>query len=374
MSVVSFLWDYIIPFLFVLTVLVFVHELGHYLVARYNRVRVEVFSIGFGPEIFGWTDSVDTRWKIGAIPLGGYVKMFGEVDGGEGEDTPVLTPEEKAVSFSHKRLGQRTAIVAAGPIANFLFAMVVLAALFNFVGIPSDYLAGVGEVQPDSAAAESGFKSGDLVIEIDGKKIKYFRELRQMVLVKAGIPMEFVVIREEKHLTLFVVPKAVETEDEEGRKIQVGLLGIRLDPNRVEFERQDPLAATWQAVEAPFLLTKRIFSYLGEMIVGDRDAKGLGGPIRIAQESGNQAKGGAYMFFFFMATLSINLGLINLFPIPMLDGGHLAFYVAEAVRGRPLGPKVQEYSFRFGLILLLLLMIFVTRNDLIQFSAFEFLK
>jgi regulator of sigma E protease len=368
------LWDYIIPFLFILTVLVFVHEMGHYWIARRNRVRVEVFSIGFGPEIYGWTDKLGTRWKISAVPLGGYVKMFGENEAMTADDEGVtLTPEEKAVSFHHKTLAQRSAVVAAGPVANFLFAIVLLAALFSIAGSPAP-LAGVGSIQAESAAAEAGIRKGDRILRINDEEVRWFEDLRRIISANPGALLDIVVLREDTELLLKVTPKPHTETDETGALRQIGRLGVTPDPAQIEYERHDPLVATWLAVKRTYGLTTQILSALGQIIAGTRTTEELGGPLRIAQLSGEMAQGGWINLIFFMAALSVNLGLINLFPIPMLDGGHLIFYVAEGIRGRPLGPRVQEYGFRFGLILVLLLMVFATWNDLVQLKVFEFIR
>ncbi len=374
MDVLSSLWDWIVPFLVVLTVLVFVHELGHYWVARRNKVRVEVFSIGFGPEIFGWTDRHDTRWKFSAVPLGGYVKMFGEHDFEDEAEQKPMTPEETAVSFHHKRLGQRAAIVAAGPAANFLFAFVLLMGLFYLVGIPRP-LAGVGSVQEDSAAAEAGFESGDLVLRIQDEPITWFEDLRLFVRDRPDQALRFDIRRGDQEVSLTATPRAMTVEEEEGQgSRRIGLLGVMHDPSQVGYVSVGPFAAMAAAGERTLGLTTQILSALGEIITGSRSADELGGPIRIAQISGQVAQGGLINLIFFMAALSVNLGLINLFPIPMLDGGHLAFYAAEAVRGRPLGRRFQEYGFRFGLILVLLLMVFATWNDLVSLEVVDFFR
>ncbi len=372
MEYANFVWDYVIVFLLVLTVVVFVHELGHYYLARRNGVKVEVFSVGFGPEITGWNDKHGTRWKISAVPLGGYVKMFGEYDFDEDEDgekRPPMTPEEEAVSFHHKTVGQRAAIVAAGPFANFAFSMVVLALLFSAVGTPAP-LAGVGEVVEGTAAAEAGFKAKDRIVAIDGEPIKWFDDLRRIVSAAPGRKMEFRVERSEDEIVLFATPKEHVDEDT-GETI--GLLGVRPDVDQVDYEQRDPFSASWLAVERTFGLATQIFSYLGQIITGEQSADKLGGPLRIAKVTGEMAQGGLIHLISFTAALSINLGLINLFPIPLLDGGHLVFYGAEALRGRPLPAKAQEYGLRMGLILVLLLMIFATWNDLADLKVFEFL-
>ncbi len=375
MSILGFTWYYVILFLFVLTVLVYVHEWGHYWVARRNNVRVEVFSIGFGPEIYGWTNSVGTRWKISAIPLGGYVKMFGQSDLPEDDDEEVqpLTPEEEEVSFQHKTLSQRAAIVVAGPLANFILAIVLFAVLLMVFGAPRHY-AGVGKVLPDSAAAEAGFQIGDRILSINDEPVTWFSDLVNIVRVNPGKSLRITVRRGGEEMTLAAVPKAQVRTDEDGKTVEIGMLGVGYDPEQAQYERKNPLEATWVGVQQTVTLTGNILSYLGQLIVGRGDPKELGGPLRIAQLSGQMAKGGIDNLIFFMAALSVNLGLINLFPIPLLDGGHLLFLAAEAIRGRPLGPQAQEYGFRFGLILVLILMVFATWNDLVHLRVIEFIR
>ncbi|MDP6109962.1 MAG: RIP metalloprotease RseP [Rhodospirillales bacterium] len=373
-SILGFTWYYIILFLFVLTVLVYVHEWGHYWVAKRNNVKIEVFSIGFGPEIYGWTNSAGTRWKISAIPLGGYVKMLGQSDLPEdAEDERPLTEEEKAVSFQFKTIGQRVAIVFAGPAANFLLAVVLFAGLIMTVGTPKHY-AGVGNIMPDSAAAEAEFEVGDRILSINGEPVTWFSDLVRIVSSQPGVPLKITLRRGDQELTLAATPKPHQRTDKDGKTVEVGLLGVRYDPEQALYERQNPLYASWLGVRQTVALTANIFSYLGEMISGKRGAEDLGGPLRIAKLSGQMAQGGFDNLIFFMAALSVNLGLINLFPIPLLDGGHLLFFAAEAIRGRPLGERAQEYGFRFGLILVLILMVFATWNDLVHLRVIEFIK
>ncbi|PIW25972.1 MAG: RIP metalloprotease RseP [Rhodospirillales bacterium CG15_BIG_FIL_POST_REV_8_21_14_020_66_15] len=364
MNIVDFAFNYVVVFLVVLTILVFVHEWGHYWVARRAGVRVEVFSIGFGPEIYGWTDKHDTRWKISAIPLGGYVKMFGEADMGweEEEEAEPLPPEEKAVSFHHKKLWQRSAIVAAGPIANFVFASVLVALLAGIVGTARP-LAAVGEVQPGSAAAAAQLQAGDRIAAIDGQPIKWFEDLRRIVSAKPGVPLSMEILRGAETLTVTVTPRSHVLKD---AKAPVGLLGVRFDPQAVEYERQGPVEAVSTGVGYTVDMVARIFGVLGEMIAGHRSAEELGGPLRIAQLSGDIAQLGFKELVLFMAALSVNLGLINLFPVPVLDGGRLVFYAAEGLRGRPVAPKIEEYGMRLGLALVLFLVVFVTWNDITQ--------
>ena len=376
MELIGLVWDYIVPFLFVLTILVFVHELGHYWVARRVGVRIEVFSVGFGRELFGWTDSKGTRWKISLIPLGGYVKMFGEdtstVD--EKGDERLLTEAEREVSFAHKSVGRRAAIVAAGPAANFVLAIVLFAILFGAVGSPR-LLPFVATVQQGTAAEEAGFLPGDRVLSVDGEPIEWFDDLRRVIAENPGQRVEIAVRRDGEEIFLAATPRASEEPGPDGIVRRIGKLGVAADASKVERVRYGPGQAVWRAAEATVSMSVRILDYLGQVIVGDMPASEMGGPIRIAQMSGEVAQGGFINLLNFMAVLSINLGLINLFPVPMLDGGHLVFFMAEALRGKPLTQRFQEYGFRFGLILVFLLMIFVTWNDLVHhLKVFEFLK
>jgi regulator of sigma E protease len=365
---------YIVPFLIILTVLVFVHEFGHFLIARWNGVRVEVFSIGFGPEVFGWWDRTGTRWKFSTIPLGGYVKMFGDSDASSGLPVPGLArlaPAEREVSFHYKRLGQRAAIVAAGPAANFLFAVAVLAILFTTYGQPFTP-AEVGQVQPGSAAEQGGIQPGDVIRSIDGSTVHRFEDVQQVVRLNPGVPMSIVVSRDGQEQTLRVTPSQTELTDRFGNHYQIGLLGIAR--SGMEYVKRDPATAIIQAGAETWNLSVSTLKAIWQIIIGTRATDELGGPLRIAQMSGEVAQGGVVAVLWFMAVLSINLGLINLFPVPVLDGGHLLFYAAEALRGKPLGQRAQEYGFRIGLALVLTLMVFATWNDLVHLRIVEFVK
>ncbi len=365
MEVFAGLWNYVLPFLIVLTVLVFVHELGHYWVARRNGVRIETFSIGFGPELFGWHDRAGTRWKLSAIPLGGYVKFFGDADAISmpGAEIPAMTPEERAVSFHHKRLGQRAAIVAAGPVANFVFAIVVSAALYVLIGQPFTPPV-VGGVMPGSAAEKAGFQAGDRIVRINGEQISRFEDIQRIVQLDLDQPLQVTVQRAGQDVGLTAVPSIIEETDRLGNKVRLARLGIR--GGGMEYIRRGPGEALGQAVIEVYNQTTGTLKALGQIVTGHRSSDELGGPLRIAQMSGEVAKGGVANLFAFMAFLSINLGLINLFPVPVLDGGHLLFYIFEGLRGRPLGPRAQEYGFRIGMVLVFSLMILATWNDLVH--------
>lgn len=373
MEFLTFILTYVIPFLVVLTVLVFVHEMGHFLVARWNGVRVEVFSVGFGREIFGWTDRAQTRWKISMIPLGGYVKMFGDANAASqpSGDVAELSEEERKVSFHSKRLDQRMWIVAAGPLANFLFSMIIMIGLFSTVGQRFTPPV-IGEVVPESAAEAAGLLPNDRFVELNGTAIERFEEVQRMVQTRGGEEISIVVLRGEERVALTAVPRVSELTDNFGNQQKIGLLGVTR--SGVEYVRHDPLTAVWRAGQETLDLSLSTLKFLGQMIVGTRSADQLGGPLRIAQMSGYFAELGLVPMLGFMAMLSISLGLINLFPIPMLDGGHLLFYAIEFVRGRPLGERAQEYGFRVGIALVLSLMLFVVVNDLIQLEVFDFLK
>jgi regulator of sigma E protease len=361
-----------VSFIFILGVIVFVHELGHYIVARYNDVRVEVFSIGFGRELFGWNDSSGTRWKVSLLPLGGYVKMFGDADAASTPSGEVseMTPDERRVSFHHKRLGQRTAIILAGPLANFVLAVVILAGLFATVGqriTPAE----ISMVTPGSAAEAAGMRAGDTVLRIDGREIDRFETLQQVVRENRGLPMRFVVRRDGAEVEIMVTPRLVEITDNFGNTHRFGRIGV--GRSGVTFVRHDPLTAVWAAIEETAWLTGATLRAVAQIIVGTRSADELGGPIFIAQVAGQAAETGIVMVFWFMAVLSVNLGLINLFPIPLLDGGHLLFYAFEAIRGKPLGQRAQMFGFRIGIAMVLTLMVFVTWQDLVRIRVFDFL-
>jgi regulator of sigma E protease len=364
---------WIIPFLFVLSVVVFFHELGHFLVARWCGVRVLVFSIGFGPELIGFNDRHGTRWKISAVPLGGYVKFFGDENAASVPDeaaVAAMTPAEQRESFFHQPVGRRAAIVVAGPVANFVLAILVFAAVFMTFGkqITS---ARVDSVQPDSAAAAAGFQPGDLVVAIDGRPIESFTDMQRIVGASAGRTLEITVDRGGVRTTLKAVPALREVKDSFGNVHRIGVLGISrsMAPGDIRTERVPPHTALIMGVEETWFVVERTMSYLAGVIVGRESADQLGGPIRIAQVSGQVASVGLVALIHLAAVLSVSIGLLNLFPIPLLDGGHLLFYAIEAIRGRPLSERAQELGFRIGLAIVLMLMIFATFNDILRLTS-----
>ena len=364
---------YIIPFLFVLTIVVFFHELGHFLVARWAGVKVLTFSLGFGPELFGFNDRHGTRWKLSAIPLGGYVKFFGddsEASTPSADALRTMTDDERSVSFHHKKVGPRAAIVAAGPIANFLLAIVIFAALFTFFGKPSQ-TARVDSVQENSAAATAGFKPGDVVRAIDGDAIESFTDMQRIVSTKAGTPLVFTIKRGDELVTLNGTPQLREVKDTFGNVHRVGILGITRAnaPGDTVTKPVNPATAVWLGVKETWFVVDRTISYIGGIFTGRENADQVGGPIRIAQISGQVATIGLSALIHLAAVLSVSIGLLNLFPVPLLDGGHLLFYAVEAIRGKPLSERSQELGFRVGLALVLMLMLFATYNDILHLAA-----
>ncbi len=357
-------------FLAVLTVLVFVHEWGHYFIARKNGVKVDVFSIGFGPEIFGWNDANGTRWKISWIPLGGYVKFFGDLNAASapGEAVQHMTAEEKAVAFHHKSLGQRAAIVAAGPVTNFLFAILIYIALYLAIGVPFTP-ATLTEVTPDSAAQEAGFLPGDTIIRIEDKEIDRFEKLTDIIRMNPGKTMEFGVLRDGAETILTATPRERFLEDRFGNQYAYGFLGVAPGPR--EIKDVGPFEAGYESVGKTIDTVQLMLVSIGQIIMGVRSVKEMGGPLRIAQISGETASRSAIDLVLFVALVSINLGLVNLFPIPMLDGGHLLFYGIEAVRRRPLSLRAQEMSFMAGLAVVLTLFVFLTIQDLNAFKVWD---
>lgn len=339
-------------FVVVLGVLVFIHEMGHYLAARWRGVHVEVFSIGFGRAIRSWTDKRGCEWRLSWLPLGGYVKLHGQ----EGPDD--ATPEQRAAwragqTFHEKPVRDRAIVVAAGPAANFLLAILLFGGLYMTVGQPQPS-ANIGVVTAGSAAERAGLRTGDRILSLDGNPIDRFEQVQAHIRPRAGQPVQVLVRRDGLETTLTATPSAGPD--------QAGLLGI--GGGAPEFRRMNPVSGLVAGAVQTWDVTAQTVVALGQMITGRRGLEELGGPLRIAQISGQAAQLGIVSMVSFIAVLSVNLGLMNLFPIPMLDGGHLIFYAVEAIRGRPAQPRVMEYSFRAGFALLMALFVFATWNDI----------
>ena len=364
---------YLIPFLFVLTLVVFFHELGHFLVARWCGIRVLVFSIGFGPELVGFYDRYGTRWKISAVPLGGYVKFLGDENAASAPDrhaVDALSESEKREAFISQGVAARAAVVAAGPIANFILAIVIFAAIFALFGKQSTS-ARVDSVQAGSAAEKAGFQKGDLVLSIDGTTIESFSDMQRIVSASAGATLTVEVERGGVHQTIKAVPDLKEVKDGFGNKHRMGVLGISRSmlPGDIKVEKVNPLRAVVMGAQETWFVVHRTLAYIGGIFAGREDADQLGGPIRIAQVSGQVATAGFVPLLHLAGVLSVSIGLLNLFPIPLLDGGHLLFYLVEAVRGRPLSERAQEVGFRIGLAIVVMLMIFATFNDILHLAT-----
>ncbi|WP_440676769.1 RIP metalloprotease RseP [Candidatus Pelagibacter sp. HIMB1587] len=368
--------SYIIPFLILILVVVFIHEYGHYYFARKYGVGVTDFSIGFGKELFGWNDKHGTRWKVCAIPLGGYVKFFGDRNVySQADHEEILekyNEEERDKLFILKPLYQRVLIVFGGPLANFLLALAIFFCIYTFVG--KDFTpAVISEVQKDSPAMVGGLKNQDIILEIDGNEVKSIMEVSKYITMSTSDFIDFKVKRSYEELILKVKPNIVEGEDGLGNKINKRMVGIKLSAynDKINHVKLGPTKALYHAANEVYFVSVSSLKYIGGMIMGKADTSQLGGPIRIAKISGQVATFGVLAFISMMAYISISLGLINLFPIPMLDGGHLMFYAFEKVLGRPLSQKTQEGFFRIGLFLLLSLMFFTTFNDLKDLGLFR---
>jgi len=356
---------YLLPFLFVLTLVVFVHELGHFLVARYYGVAVDAFSIGFGREIVGWTDRRGTRWKIGWLPLGGYVKFRGDENAASVPDHEQLSSVpvgEREGLFHFKPVGQRAAVVAAGPAANFILAILIFAVLFAFMG-KMVATPVISSVAPNSAAEVAGFQAGDRILSINGSRIDTFEDMQRIVLASGELQLSFKVLRADREIGLAATPRFEEMEDRFGNKHRLALLG--LSSTEVEHMRYGPLTSLWMGVGESWFIVHRTIGYIGGMVSGREDPTQLGGPLRIAEVSGQVATLGFPALVRLAAFLSVSIGLLNLFPVPMLDGGHLLYYGVEAARGRPLSQRMQEVGFRVGLGLVVMLMLFSTWNDVV---------
>ena len=365
----------ILPFIVLILVVVFIHEYGHYYFAKKYGVKVTDFSIGFGKELFGWNDKLGTRWKICWIPLGGYVKFFGDRNVFSQSDQEEIikkySEEERKKLFILKPLYQRSLIVAAGPIANFILAVVIFLFIYMFVG--KDFTpAVINEVQKDSPAEVAGLMKNDVILEIDGTEVKSILDVSKLITMSTSDFIDFKVSRYDQDVLLKVKPNIVETEDNLGNKINKRMIGIMVGPynNKVNHVKLGPAKALYYSLNEVYFVTISSLKYLGSILTGSGDSSQLGGPIRIAKITGQVAQFGIVPFLSIMAYISISLGLINLFPIPLLDGGHLMFYGFEKILGRPLSQKTQEGFFRIGMFLLLFIMFFATYNDLKDLGLF----
>ncbi|EAS84516.1 membrane-associated zinc metalloprotease [Candidatus Pelagibacter ubique HTCC1002] len=369
--------SYILPFIALIVVVVFIHEYGHYYFAKRYGVGVTDFSIGFGKEMFGWNDKSGTRWKVCVIPLGGYVKFFGDRNVYSQADNDKIikeySKEDQDKLFVLKPLYQRSLIVFGGPLANFLLAILIFFSVYTFFG--KDFTpAVINEVQKDSPAMVAGLKDNDIVVSIDGNEVTSIMDVSKYIMMSTDEFINFTVNRFDQDLTFRVKPNIVEGEDNLGNKISKRMVGIKLGAynNEVNHVKLGPTKALFYAVNEVYYVSTSSLKYIGSMLTGNGDTSQLGGPIRIAKISGQVAEFGILPFISLMAYISISLGLINLFPIPMLDGGHLMFYGIEKVLGRPLSQKTQEGFFRIGMFLLLSLMFFTTFNDLKDVGLFKF--
>ena len=367
--------NYILPFIVLILVVVFIHEYGHYYFAKRYGVGVTDFSIGFGKEMFGWNDKSGTRWKICWIPLGGYVKFFGDRNVfSQADQEKILkkyNTEDQEKLFVLKPLYQRALIVAAGPIANFILAIFIFFSIYTFVG--KDFTpAVINEVQNESPAMIAGLKKNDIILSIDGHEVKSIMEVSKFITMSTNEYIDFVVSRSNQDFTFKVKPNMVLTEDNLGNKINKRMVGIQLGAfnNEVNHVKLGPAKSLYYAVNEVYFVSVSSLKYLGSLLRGKGDTSQLGGPIRIAKITGQVAEFGILPFLSIMAYISVSLGLINLFPIPLLDGGHLMFYAFEKILGKPLSQKTQESFFRIGLILLFSLMFFTTFNDLKDLGLF----
>tara|TARA_A100000164_G_C21898335_1_gene769153 strand:- start:802 stop:1911 length:1110 start_codon:yes stop_codon:yes gene_type:complete len=365
----------IIPFIVLILVVVFIHEYGHYYFAKKYGVGVTDFSIGFGKEIFGWNDESGTRWKICWIPLGGYVKFFGDRNVfSQADQKKILdkySKEDQKKLFVLKPLYQRAIIVAAGPFANFLLAILIFFSVYIFVG--KDFTpAVIKEVQKDSPAMSAGLKNDDVIVSIDGKKVNSIMEVSKFIALSTDEYIDFTVLRSSQEIIYKIKPKTVLTEDNLGNKINKKIIGIKLGAhnNQINHKKLGPAKSLYYSIAEVYFVSVSSLKYIGSLIMGSGDTSQLGGPIRIAKITGQVAEFGFLPFINVLAYISISLGLINLFPIPLLDGGHLMFYGFEKILGHPLSQKVQEGFFRIGMFLLLSLMFFTTFNDLKDLGLF----
>jgi len=366
MALLEIFFQNLLAFILVISAIVFIHEFGHFFVARLCGVKVDEFSIGFGFELFGFTDKKGTRWKICPIPFGGYVKMFGDKNGASIPDREVLaqmSAADRKKSFIGKNVWQRFAIVAAGPIANFVLTIFLFTILFRVNGLTT-VAPVIDEVLPNSAAAESGLKKDDKILAIDANEISSFDEIREIVGLNTGKSLQVKILRGAEEINFVITPKIQITKNIFGEEIKAGMLGITA--SQADHRDLNLGQSFLLANQETYKMTISIFKAIGQLISGERSVKELSGPVKMAKYSGKTFEMGIVAVLWFSAMISLNLGVMNLLPIPVLDGGHLFFYLIEAIRGRALSPKTQEIGFRFGLSLVLALMLFTTFNDIWQ--------
>ncbi len=372
------LWIYyVLGFPLLLGPLVTIHELGHYLVGRWFGVHAEAFSVGFGREIWGFTDKRGTRWKLSALPLGGYVQFKGDMNPASIPDPDAAaqaSAEERAGSFHHAALWKRALIVFAGPATNILLTLAIFAGFFTLYGkpVPGDAAEQltVAEFAEISPARSAGIEVGDRIVAIEGERMEDFRDVQDSIMLYPGRTLDVTVERDGAERIFEVPVRSVEMEDRFGNVSKVGLIGIASGAASFDFEPQGPIAALGLAVDHSLGIVDMMVTGIGQIFTGERSVQELGGPVKIAKFSGEQLSLGAMAFINFAALISLNLAFINLLPIPALDGGHLAFYAAEAVRRKPVGPRGTEVAYRAGVALVLMLMVFVTINDLVSLPIF----
>lgn len=368
MDFIFWLLSYVVPFLVVLTIIVFVHEMGHYLVARWNGIAIQTFSLGFGPELIGFNDRHGTRWRLSAVPLGGYVRFVGDMNAASTPDEAFIEragPELAPRLFVNKNVWQRIAVVVAGPLANVLFTLLVLYALLLGYGrytIP----AVLDAVPPESVAAQAGLAEGDLILSVDGYAVRGFEDFQRLIATAPERQVTITLDRGGETETVTAVPQSVSTTDRFGNTHRIGRLGVtkNIDQADVVLYRPEPIEAIWMTFEEVRFIIDRTAAFLGDFFVGRGDVEQLGGPVKVAKVSGEVASLGLVALINLMALLSLNIGIFNLLPIPMLDGGHLVYYLVEAVRGRPLSQRIQDIGYRFGLAIVFSLMVFTLVNDI----------
>jgi regulator of sigma E protease len=372
-DLLAWLGWYVVPFIVILSLIVAVHELGHYLVGRWCGVKIDAFSLGFGPELFARVDSRGTRWRIGALPLGGYVKFHGDANAasvgvGEGGNNDPLV--DRSLTLAGQPLRNRAAIVLAGPVANFILAFIIFTGMFMGFG-RVEHVPRIGRVEAGSPAAAAGFQSGDVIKSINGNRIDSFEALQESTLMSTGLPMKFVVERQGHDLDLTATPQITVVDQGVFGKRRMGRLGLAssADRNDAKVERCGlATCAAWGAAQEWFIV-KATGTYIVGIFAGRESTDQMSGLIGAAQMAGEMAKISLWELFSLAAWFSVSVGLMNLLPVPLLDGGHLAFYAFEGLRGRPLSERAQEIGLRIGIALVGLLVVFTTSHDLLRLVA-----